>query len=482
MSKAPQKIAKNKSPKIKKVVLENISQDYYYRYGVAVNEDRSVPSNIDGLKPVARRALWAAYNIGSRPTAKTVKSARIVGEIIGKFHPHGDASAYSTLVTMVNDTQPTFDGQGNWGTFSDPTPAAARYTEARLNKYSMQTFFDPFYLPTITYVPNYDGMDKEPLVLPALLPHLLLNGSFGIGVGVSTNIPSFTKESLIKILKKVLDGEKLTAKLCYKTLVFSTKQGGTPQRDKEQEKLIYENGRGKVAFRSVYVLDEKKKTMVYTAFAPLNGIAKPIEKASEIKDVAKANDITDRKTKGVQVQIDFRKNLSGLPLEKAVEKIDNLFTANENYDIKVTKRYIDESEKPVSKLENSTVIKIIQEWVDYRIALEKTACLHWVGKVDEAIAHLNLMRKAVANRAFLLKALDKKCSIEELENYIAKELKITKEDSQKVLRLPLLKLRALEDAELVKSIKEKESEKKGLQLRSKNAASYISVSLDKLVK
>lgn len=482
MSKTMQNTTKTKSSKIKKIELEKISQDYYYEYGVAVNEDRSVPCGIDGLKPVARRVLWAAYEMGSRSRSKPVKSARIVGEAMGKFHPHGDKAIYDTMVTIVNSTMPAIEGQGNWGTFSDPTPAAMRYTEARLNKYAENIFFDPFYLPTIQFVPNYDGMNKEPLVLPALLPNLLLTGTFGIGVGVSTSVPAFTKESVIKLLKKVFDGDKLTEKLCVKTLVFNTANGGVAERNKEQEKLLHTTGKGKIKYRSVYELDAKKNTMTYTAFAPLAGLTKPIEKVLALKDVAKANDITDRKTKTVTVQIDLRKNLKGLPLEKAVQKVDEVFASSESYDIKITRRYIDENGKPISKLENSTVLKVLQEWIDYRIELEKTACAHWVGKLDEAIAHLNLMRKAVANRAFLLKALDKKCTVDELENYVAKEMKITKEDAQKVLRLPLLKLRALEDAELVKSIKEKESEKKGLQNRSKNASTYISSSLDKLIK
>ena len=199
--------------KIQDASLDKIAEEYYYEYGVAVNEDRSVPCNIDGLKPVARRVLWAAYSMGSRANGKPVKSARIVGEAMGKYHPHGDKAIYDTMVGMVNATVGSMYGQGNWGTLSDPTPAAMRYTESKLNKYSESVFFDNFYLPAIDYVPNYDGMNKEPLVLPALLPNLLLNGTFGIGVGVSTSIPSYTLKSLMKVIKKALKGETIDHKM-----------------------------------------------------------------------------------------------------------------------------------------------------------------------------------------------------------------------------------------------------------------------------
>lgn len=467
--------------KIREEHLEDISQDYYYEYGVATNEDRSVPSNIDGLKPVARRVLWAAYNMGSRHNSKVVKAARIVGETMGKYHPHGDKAIYDTMVGMVNSVTPTIQGQGNWGTLSDPNPAAQRYTESRINKYAEKVFFDPFYLPVADLIPNYDGMNKEPLILPALLPNLLLNGSFGIGVGVSTSIPSFTLDSLLKVITKGIQGQPVDYKLCKKYLVFSTKHGGVAIPDSSQEKQFYKTGKGKIQFKSIHQLDPKKNSIIIDKFAPLSNLGRPLEKSSELKEVVKANDITDKKTKSVTVQIDLKRTLKGSVLQKVIDKVVGFFSVSENYDVKVTKRFIDKNGKPVSKLSNSTVPQIIKDWIDYRIDLEKKACAFWVKKAEDRIAHLNLMRIAVKNRATILKALDKKCSEEDLEKYIAKELKISIEQAKEILDTPVRKLRSLEDDNLVKLVKEKETEKKELNKRIKDPNSYVETQITKLV-
>ena len=468
--------------KYKKHTLENIAEKYYYIYGVATNEDRSVPCDIDGLKPVARRILWAAYSMGSRSNAKFVKAARIVGETMGKFHPHGNMAIYSTMVNMVNSTTPTLEGQGNWGTLSDPTPAAERYTETRLSKYAEKVFFDPFYLPTIDYIPNYDGNNQEPLILPALLPNLLLNGTFGIGVGVSTSIPTYDKKSLEKLLLNALEkGKKIDAKSCAKTLEFTYKYGGTPLPDPEEMKKFYTTGKGKVMYNSIYSVDEKKNIMTLTKFAPIQGFVKPLEKCLALPNVAKANDVTDRKTKTPTIQIDFKKGISENLREKVVEKIDSFFSASESYDVKITVRERDEEGNPVIKLSNSTIPDMLNNWLNYRIELERKACDYWKGKAQERIAHLELLQKAVINRALILKALDKKCSESELEDYLAAEMKITKEQAKTILDIPVRKLRALENDNLIKGIKEKKDEVKQLENRKKEPNPHIADNIKKLV-
>lgn len=469
------------SAKIQTALLDDIACELYKEYGTAVNEDRSVPGKIDGLKPVTRKLLWAAYKMGSTSGSKLVKAARVVGETMGKFHPHGDAGTYSGLVTLVNSPIPLFEGQGNWGNLSETTPAAMRYTEARLNKFSEKIFFDRFYLPTIEYIDNYDGSEIEPLNLPALLPNLLLNGTFGIGVGVSTYVPSYSVESIIKVLKAAIAGTKIDYKLCRK-LEFTTKYGGVAVADKFSLKELYKTGKARIPFESVYTLDAKKNCVIITQFAPITSLDKALEKCTDIKEVVKPNDASGKKDRYATVKVELKKSLKGKELEKVVDKVMKVFSTNESFDVKVTTRTLAKDGKAKVVLSNSTVPKILQDWLDYRIELEKKACTYWIGKADDKIAYLNLLRKAVANRALIIKALDKDCSEEELAKFIAKSLKITEDEANKILDLRVRQLRKLEDTTLVNQIKQEEAEKKVLQGRVKKPSDYINTQLDGLLK
>ena len=174
-------------------------------YGQEVNLERAIPDFRDGLKPVVRRSLWALSQIG---IDSRIKAARIVGDTLGKYHPHGDASCYSAVVNIVNSPVPTIEGEGNWGTLVDP-PAAMRYTNASMSFYG-KMFFGKNYRPVTELVHNFDRTHKEPLVLPALLPNLLFNGSQGIGLGLITSIPAFTPGSVLKMMVRILEKEDLS--------------------------------------------------------------------------------------------------------------------------------------------------------------------------------------------------------------------------------------------------------------------------------
>src|SRR5437660_4486703 len=163
----------------------------YLDYAMSVIVARALPDARDGLKPVHRRILYSMYEQGHTPEKKHVKSARVVGDVIGKYHPHGDQSIYDALVRMAQDFSmrvPLIDGQGNFGSVDGDMPAAMRYTESRLTKIA-QHLLDDIDKDTVDFQPNYDGQEKEPSVLPAKFPNLLVNGAGGIAVGMATNIP-----------------------------------------------------------------------------------------------------------------------------------------------------------------------------------------------------------------------------------------------------------------------------------------------------
>ena len=464
------------------IPLNTIAEEHYIKYSLAVNEDRSVPGGIDGLKPVARRVLWAAFKMGIFHNSKVVKSARLVGETLGKFHPHGDTACYDAIVTMVNSPMPLMDGIGNWGNFSDSKAAAFRYTNCKLSKYADTTFFNKFYIPTISLIENYDGSEEEPLNLPALLPNILLNGTFGIGVGISTSIPSYSLDSVIKVLKKAFAGEKIDYKICAKYLEFTSKYGGEATiEEKETLKSFYKTGKASIKFKSIYTIDAKKGALIYTKFAPFK-LESALEKCSLVKGVIKPNDISDKKDVYGKVQVTFRKLLKDAEKKAMISSVEKIFSSQENFDIKITNRNLDNNGGVSAKLAPSTVPEIINQWAKYRIELEKNACHYWMTKYQVDIDKLNLMRLAVANKDFLIKALNKKCTEEELAIFIAKQLKITVEQANQLLDLKVRQLRSLEDEKLLASIKELETKKKELKGRHDKPAAYIITHLDTLLK
>src|SRR3989338_8159036 len=177
--------------KVEPVNIRSEMQESYLDYAMSVIISRALPDVRDGLKPVHRRILYAMWSMGLKAGAKFRKSATVVGEVLGKFHPHGDMAVYESMVRMAQDFSlryPLVHGQGNFGSIDGDAAAAHRYTEAKLSGIAEELLFD-LDRETIDFQPNYDGSQKEPKVMPAKLPNLLLNGSMGIAVGMATNIP-----------------------------------------------------------------------------------------------------------------------------------------------------------------------------------------------------------------------------------------------------------------------------------------------------
>jgi len=193
-----------------KVINRNIEtemKDSYIDYAMSVIVGRALPDVRDGLKPVHRRILYSMYEQGIMPDKPHKKSARIVGDVLGKYHPHGDSSVYDALVRMAQDFSIRYllvDGQGNFGSVDGDSAAAMRYTEVRLQKFALELMTD-LNKDTVDFVENYDGSEKEPSVLPSKLPQLLLNGSSGIAVGMATNIPPHNLTELVDGIVMLID-------------------------------------------------------------------------------------------------------------------------------------------------------------------------------------------------------------------------------------------------------------------------------------
>ena len=195
---------------IQNVNIEDSIKESYLDYSMSVIVGRALPDARDGLKPVHRRILYAMYELGVTSKAKYKKSARIVGDVIGKYHPHGDIAVYDALVRMAQDFSMRLelvDGQGNFGSIDGDSAAAMRYTEAKMTQAAEEVLRD-IDKDTVDFLPNYDDTLKEPDILPSRLPNLLINGSNGIAVGMATNIPPHRVDEIIDALVYLIDNPK----------------------------------------------------------------------------------------------------------------------------------------------------------------------------------------------------------------------------------------------------------------------------------
>ena len=241
---------------IEQVSLKQYAEKAYLDYSMYVILDRALPHVGDGLKPVQRRIVYAMSELGLKATAKFKKSARTVGDVIGKFHPHGDSAAYEAMVLMAQDFSyryPLIDGQGNWGSPDDPKSfAAMRYTESRLTAYA-DVLLSELGQGTVDWVPNFDGTLEEPSVLPAQVPNLLLNGTTGIAVGMATDVPPHNLREVVTAAVRMLESPKSTvAELCEHVQGPDFPTEAEIITPREDIIAMYETGRGALRMRAVW--------------------------------------------------------------------------------------------------------------------------------------------------------------------------------------------------------------------------------------
>src|SRR5437660_9256907 len=227
-------------------------QRAYLDYAMSVIVSRALPDVRDGLKPVHRRILYAMSGLGLRSTSAYKKSARIVGEVIGKYHPHGDTAVYDALVRLAQDFSmryPLVDGQGNFGSVDGDSPAAMRYTEAKLAKISDELLQD-LDKETVEWRENFDGSEREPAVLPAKLPNLLLMGSTGIAVGMATNIPPHNTNDVVDALITLITNPEATIEDLMNHIKGPDFPTGAMIFDQEEIRAAYATGRGRIMMRA----------------------------------------------------------------------------------------------------------------------------------------------------------------------------------------------------------------------------------------
>ena len=330
--------------RIIKTEYSDLMQKSFIDYAMSVIVARALPDVRDGLKPVQRRTLYDMYELGIRYDRPYRKSARIVGDTMGKYHPHGDSSIYDALVVMSQDFKkglPLVDGHGNFGNIEGDGAAAMRYTEARLQKVTQETFLADLDKDVVDFGPNFDETEKEPLVLPVKIPNILINGSEGIAVGMVTSIPPHNFGEVIDAAKAYMLDENITTRELMRYIKGPDFPTGGMVCNKDELLEIYETGQGKLRIRGKIEVEKAKggKTNIVITEIPytMNGanITKFLQDIAALAETKKTNDIVDitnqSSKEGIRIVIELRRdadieNFKNLLLKKT--RLEDTFGVN----------------------------------------------------------------------------------------------------------------------------------------------------------
>mgnify|MGYP000850312909 FL=1 len=484
IKKTAAKSKPTKRAEVGRIELGDYAKEALKAYGTEVNENRATPALQDGLKPVTRRIIWSASKIGRDYT----KAARIVGDVIGKYHPHGDTSVYGAMVVAATSDVPPLEGQGNWGNLVDP-PAAMRYPAARLSIYGRQ-FVQPNYLAVSPLMPNYDDKDEEPIYLPCLLPNILLNSQTGIGYGTKSGFPGFTPDSLLPLMCRLLDREELTPLDYARGLTFSSSWGATVVKSKANRASILklmESPTATVEFESPLIVDPTKKTITWNKFAPSVNIAGVIAKVKgqlpESKRTPTKKALDEAKywksvvqsvegSKGLSYVINVRKTVNMNEFNAVVEKVKLLTRGSVSYNVYVSDRKLrvrngrNEADTTFRAL---SVPQLIKAWLSYRVKLEAASLDYQIGEVEKQIAYMELLIHACDHLDVIFAALRRPNTAE----LIAKGLKITLDQANQILELRVKQLAKLDQDALKAKLKETQGKLKTLNVKRKKPAQSV---------
>jgi len=444
---------------VEQLSLRDYAEKAYLDYSMYVILDRALPHIGDGLKPVQRRIVYAMSELGLKASAKYKKSARTVGDVIGKFHPHGDSAAYEAMVLMAQDFSyryPLIDGQGNWGSPDDPKSfAAMRYTESRLTAYA-EVLLAELGQGTVDWQPNFDGTLEEPTVLPAQVPNLLLNGTTGIAVGMATDIPPHNLNEVVAATIHLLDSPKATlADLCthIKGPDFPTEaEIITPADDL---KTLYETGRGALRARAAYAIEDGA-VVIHALPYQVSG-AKVLEQiaaqmqARKLPMVSDLRDESDHEhpTRLILVPRSNRIDVDGV--------MSHLFaTTDLERTYRVNLNVIGIDGRPAVK----SLVTILKEWLAFRKTTVKRRLQHRLERVERRLHILEGYLAAFLNIDEVIRIVRGE---DEPKPVLMKTFKISNVQAEAILDLKLRNLAKLEEMKIRGEQDELAEERDGLK-------------------
>lgn len=451
--------------------INEFSDGALHVYGSYVVEDRAVPDFRDGLKPVHRAVLWALDGLGLHHHKGFKKSARTVGDAIGKYHPHGDSACYGAMVTIANSNPPLVWGQGGWGKPDGTTASAYRYTEAKKSKFADTFLLDQQYLKVVPMENNFSNDEKLPLYLPALLPTLLfLTSTPPPAYGVKVGNPAFSVATVSKVVVDMLNGKTYTAKKLAETLKIVHPFGCIDVSSDAAIEELMATGKGSVQYMPLIDYDIEKRIIRIRSFCPgtltgEEGLDKALQKLANIDGVKNASNTSGKKNKyagpyGAHLEVACPKNMDEESFDEVCAKVDKAVKSSVAYRLGITIR---KSGEETNRFKYVNYVEYFTAWIKYRVKLEERLIDFLLAKAAREL-HLNeVYLYAVQNREKLLKALPKVLASKNPAEVLAKALKMPVPDAEIILERKVRQLAALEESDLKAKIKGIKGEIKDLK-------------------
>ena len=440
-----------KNEKIDKIALESEMQNSYIDYAMSVIVSRAIPDVRDGLKPVHRRILYAMNNLNLSPSASFKKSATIVGEVLGKYHPHGDSSVYDALVRLAQDFNmryPLIKGQGNFGSIDGDPAAAYRYTEAKMTEVAMDIMED-LDKKTVEFTENFDASLREPKVMPSKIPNLIVNGSSGIAVGMATNIPPHNMTEVLNAILYLLDHPEATLEEIITFIKAPDFPSGGIIMGTEGCVEAYRTGKGIITIRAKIKEEQlkRKEALIVTEIPYQVNKTKLMEQlADNIKKgkITHISDLRDESDKsGIRIVLELSANANKQLVLNQLYKYSNLQI---NYGIIMLA--LKNGEPKILSLE-----ELLKCWINHRIEVVTKRIKFDLNKNKQKEDILEAILKAIDNIDLVISIIRNSKNRKEAENRLCEELEITKKQAVAVLEMRLEHLINIEKTKIEREYK-----------------------------
>lgn len=445
---------------IKLVNINHEMQQSYLDYAMSVIVSRALPDARDGMKPVQRRILYAMYDMGVRAETPHKKSARIVGEVLGKYHPHSDSAVYDAMARMAQDFVMRYrfvDGQGNFGSIDGDPPAAMRYTEARLSAEAIE-MLSQLDMDTVDYIDNFDGTLKEPSVLPSAIPAMLVNGASGIAVGMATNIPPHNLGEVVDALVMMLENWDSLEDITVEEIMRHIKgpdfpTGGLILQDESTDTLaqIYGSGNGIVQMRARTRLEEMSRgrmRIIVSELPYLVNKSNLIERIAEITRDGGLEGITDLRDEsdrqGMRIVIDLSKTADPEKILATLYKRTQMHAA---FGVNIL-ALVDGSPHRLP------LKQALRVYLDHRLEVVRRRSEYLLRKNEERLHILTALRIAIQNIDEVIRIIRKSQSVDDARQSLMKKFKLDEIQANAILEMPLRRLASLERKKIEEEYKQ----------------------------
>ena len=447
--------------KIHEIDLKKTMEKSYIDYAMSVIASRALPDVRDGLKPVQRRVLYSMAELNNGPDKPHINSARIVGDTMGKYHPHGDSSIYGALVNMAQRWSMRYmlvDGHGNFGSIDGDGAAAMRYTEARLSKISVEMLAD-IYKDTVDFIPNFDETEKEPTVLPSRFPNLLVNGGTGIAVGMATNIPPHNLREVIAAVVKIIDNQVEEGRQTSMEEILQIIKGpdfptGAEILGTRGIEEAYRTGRGKIRVRAVTNIETApngKSHIIVTELPYLVNKARLIEKIAELVKTKKIDGITgitdESNREGIRINIELRRDVNANVLLNQLLKHTQL---QDSFGV-IMLALVNNEPKILN------ILQMLEYYLDHQKDVVTRRTKYDLNKAEERAHILEGLLKALDHIDEVIRIIRGSANVAEAKRVLMERFELTDPQAQAIVDMRLRALTGLEREKLENEYKELEA-------------------------